>query len=96
MKICRGTLHYTVGQAEVEVYFPDGDVACINCRFCQYEQGADRYFCRLMPNRPQIFTPRLCIEGFCPLRFEEEDLYAEDYSESLQTQGERWRGSKNQ
>ena len=72
MKIFRSVLHYTTGRTNVEVYFPEEEVACIKCRFCQYEQGADRYFCRLLPERPQIYTPRMCIEGFCPLEFEEE------------------------
>ena len=66
-------MHYTTGRATIDVYFPEQDVACINCRFCQYEQGADRYFCRLLPDRPQIYSPRLCIERFCPLQFEEEN-----------------------
>lgn len=95
MKIFRSVLHYTTGRTNIEVYFPEEEVACINCRFCQYEQGADRYFCRLLPERPQIYTPRMCIEGFCPLKFEGEETISEDCSESPQAKGNRGRSRKN-
>lgn len=72
MKINRSVTHYITGYANVKIYFSNF-VACINCRFCRYEQGSNRYFCRLDPLGRQIIDPRDSIEGFCPIdQFEEE------------------------
>lgn len=72
MKINRSLTHYITGYARVKIDFA-GYVACINCRFCRYEQGTNRYFCRLDPLGRQIVAPRDAIEGFCPItEFEEE------------------------
>lgn len=72
MTVSRSVTHYITGYARVRIDFAGG-VACINCRFCRYEQGANRYFCRLDPLGRQILVPRESIEGFCPITdFEEE------------------------
>lgn len=72
MMINRGVSEYTHGKAEIDVAFPGTEVYCVHCRFIK-KDSIDRYICILDPLRRECMTPQICIEGFCPLRFEGEE-----------------------
>ena len=61
--------HYARGQAVVDVFFPNGDVACKWCSlFLRYEEPFKRYSCRLTGE--WILDPAHECGAKCPLIME--------------------------
>lgn len=64
----QGVTHYAWGKGFVRVPFPNGEIRCQHCRFCTYDRGLSRAWCRLADR--EVYNPAYGIEGFCPLQFE--------------------------
>lgn len=65
-------LAYGHGQAVVDVYFPNGDVACRWCPlFLRYEEAFRRYSCRL--SGEWIADPIHGRGQLCPLIIKKEE-----------------------
>lgn len=63
-----GTTEYTVGIAEVKIFFPKGREVCKNCDFCYSEDSLERFRCRLIPTRRIIPDPFNERASFCPIK----------------------------
>lgn len=65
-----GVASYQDARACVDIYFPEGHVACKYCRlFCRYEEAFKRYSCRLTDE--WLLDPQKSIGDLCPLDFSE-------------------------
>ncbi len=65
-----GVSSYKKGKTEVEINFPNGDIACRWCwLFLKYEENYKRYSCRLTSE--WILDPLNCVGEQCPLKIEE-------------------------
>lgn len=65
-----GVSSYKKGKTEVEINFPNGDVACRWCwLFLKYEENYKRYSCRLTSE--WILDPLNGVGEQCPLKIEE-------------------------
>lgn len=65
-----GVSSYKKGKTEVEINFPNDDVACRWCwLFLKYEDNYKRYSCRL--TNEWILDPLNCVGEQCPLKIKE-------------------------
>lgn len=63
-----GVASYSVGVAEVEIYFPQDRAVCQYCDYCYSEDALERYRCRLTPTRRIIPNPFVERAVFCPIK----------------------------
>ena len=66
-----GVRFYTIGQAILDVSFPENEIRCGYCAFCRPESDLKRYWCRL--TNKMIYNPYSAIlPEWCPIKFEKE------------------------
>lgn len=61
--------HYIKGIGTVEVSFPNGEICCRWCPFCNYEPGLRRAVCEITNEFLPYFMG--CVGNSCPLMIEE-------------------------
>lgn len=72
-KFENGVKFYSMGQANINVAFPEDDICCNWCQFCRAESDLKRFRCRL--TNEMIYNPFVGISSKCPLSFESEVNY---------------------
>ena len=63
-----GVKWYSRGTAEIEVFFPEGEIACQNCKLLMAEYLLKRSRCAVTGEI--IPDPQYMVGGLCPLMFE--------------------------
>ena len=62
-------LWYEDATAHVDVFFPEGHIACQYCKlFCRYEENFQRYSCRLTDE--WLIGVKQGVGRMCPLIFD--------------------------